>query len=146
MAEQVPQATKYRERIVREDDLLNSRTVLFLVTNGLLLTAVGLGGDPLVRILICILGSIITIAWLMTSYQNWRVIWALTRSYRKHWASDHFEDIVQGALFKPGWKRPTALIAIAIPWVFQIVWICILALSVWRFLNPIECECLATNA
>ena len=138
MAEQVPEATKYRERIVREDDLLNSRTVLFLVTNGLLLTAVGLGEDRLVRILICILGTIITIAWLMTSYQNWRVIAKLTASYRTHHASDHIEDIVQCALFKPGWKRPTDLIAKVIPRVFQIVWTCILVLSVWRYLNPIE--------
>jgi len=34
--EKIPEAQEFRERIVREDDLLDSRTTLFLVTNGLL--------------------------------------------------------------------------------------------------------------
>lgn len=58
--EKIPEAQEFRERIVREDDLLDSRTTLFLVTNGLLLTAIGLSKDNPIQILISVLGCIVT--------------------------------------------------------------------------------------
>lgn len=132
MSEQLPEPIKFRERIIREDDLLNSRTIVFLVTNGLLLTTVGIAGDELFRMLISILGLLVTISWLIFSWQNWRVIKNLTAEYRKHYKNDYIEKIVQNSMVKPGWKRPTDLIAKVLPAVFLLTWIAVLLVHIWR--------------
>lgn len=133
MDEQIPDAGDFRRRIVREDDLLNSRTTLFLVTSGLLLTAVGLGEDELIKISVSTLGIIVTTGWLMTSLQNWSVIANLTREYRKHHAGDYIERIVQDSLLPPGWRRPTYIIAIILPMVFLITWMFIMIVYLYRW-------------
>ena len=124
--EKIPEAQEFRERIVREDDLLEARTTLFLVTNGLLLTAVGLGKDTLVQILISLLSSIVTFGWIITSFQSWRVIRNLTKAYYTKYKQDYIEKIIRESMFKPGWRRPTNIVGLIIPNVFLITWICIL--------------------
>jgi len=132
MNEQLPEPIKFRERIIREDDLLNSRTTVFLITNGLLLTTVGITGDELFRMLISVLGFLVTISWVIFSWQNWKVIKNLTIEYRKHYKSDYIEEIVQNSMFKPGWRRPTDLIAKVLPMVFLLTWIAVLVGYGWR--------------
>jgi hypothetical protein len=126
MSERIPEASEFRQRIVHEDDLLNSRTIVFIATNGLLMTAVGVSDDFAFRLVISILGIIITISWMILSWQNWNVIRQLTIEYRKHYSENHIENIVQKAMLKPGWRRPTDLIAKPIPIMFLITWIVLL--------------------
>lgn len=125
---------KYRDRITREDDLLISRTTIFLVTNGLLLTAVSVANYPIIGILISILGLILTFFWFMCSWQNWKVIRNLTIKHLKENKKDRIEKIVQNSLFSHGWKRPTDLIAKPIPISFLVIWIAILSFFIIKLL------------
>jgi len=136
--EKIPEAQEFRERIVREDDLLDSRTTLFLVTNGLLLTAIGLSKDNPIQILISVLGCIVTSGWILTSFQTWRVIRNLTRDYLKQYKRKYIEKIVRESMFKPGWRRPSNIIAIIIPIVFLITWICILLVYILRSVSAVS--------
>jgi hypothetical protein len=124
---EIPEAKDFRERITREDDLFNTRTTVFLITNGLLLTSVGLSSlNGHIQLIISILGLIISIAWLICSLQTWKVIKNLNIEYIKHCKENYIEDIVQRAMFKSGWKRPTELIAKPLPVTFIIAWIVLL--------------------
>ena len=131
----IPNEQDFRERIKREDDLLNTRTSLFLVTNGLFLAAVGLSFDPLIQLIIITLGLIITITWLISSWQNWKVIKHLTIAYRKDHHSNYIEEIVQNALFRSGWKRPTDLLAKPLPLAFMITWLVLLTISIIQIIK-----------
>lgn len=124
------EASGFRERIAREDDLLNSRTTVFLVTNGLLLNAAGPSSGPLVGLLISVLGSTIAVAWLICSWQSWSVIKSLAVEYRRRHHNEAIEKAVQRALFKPGWRRPTDLIAKPLPAAFIITWSALLVIKV----------------
>lgn len=128
MNKNIPDASEFRQRIMREDDLLNTRTTVFLVTNGLLLTAVGISDEFLFRLILSILGTIVTILWLILSWQNWNVIKQLTIEYRKRHSENYIEGIVQKALFRYGWRRPTNLIALPIPIIFLMTWIALLVI------------------
>jgi len=59
---------KIRNRIRYEDNLQNSRTSIFLVTNGLLLTAVGVSNNFVFKIVLTILGGLVTVFWWMCSW------------------------------------------------------------------------------
>jgi hypothetical protein len=101
MSERVPEASEFRQRIMREDDLLHTRTIVFLVTNGLLMTAVGISDDFAFRLVISILSMMVTISWMILSWQNWDVIRQLTIEYRKRYSENHIENVVQKAMLKP---------------------------------------------
>lgn len=133
MNENIPDASEFRQRITREDDLLNKRTTVFLVTSGLLMTAVGISDDLVFGLIISMLGTIVTIFWVILSWQNWNVIKQLTIEYRKHHSENYIENIVQRAMFKPGWRRPTDLIARPIPFIFLIAWISLLVFNIVEF-------------
>lgn len=126
MSENIPEASEFRQRIIREDDLFNTRTTVFLITNGLFITSVGISEHLAIRLLISILGIIVTISWMIFSWQNLNVIRQLTIEYRKCHPENYIENIVQKALFKPGWKRPTELIAKPLPIMFLVTWIILL--------------------
>ncbi len=127
-----PDAQSYRARIVREDDLLNSRTTLFLVTSGLLLTAVGLSQDRIIPVLISSLGIIVIVSWIVVSHQNKKVVATLTASYRKNHGDDYIEALVQGALSKSHALRPNGIVAIVLPRVFLVIWISIFIVYLLR--------------
>ena len=74
---------KMRKRIEYEDELFNSRTTIFLATNGLWAAAVGVSEAPYLQIGIGILGVLVSIMWVMCSWQSWKVIRALTRKRLK---------------------------------------------------------------
>jgi len=135
MSEDIPEASEFRQRIMREDDLFNTRTTVFLITNGLLITAVGISWDFAIRLLISILGTIVTISWMIFSWQNLNVIRQLTIEYRKCHSENYIENIVQKAMFKPGWKRPTDLIAKPLPIMFLVTWIVLLFIQCLKLLG-----------
>jgi hypothetical protein len=121
-----------RKRIEKEDSLLNSRTSVFLITGSLLLTAFGVSDDTVIRFIISILGILVTLAWGICSMQNWKVIKNLTTIYVKTNTEDITEKIVQAALFHPGWRRPTDLIARVLPLIFLCAWVALLVLHLLK--------------
>ena len=135
MSKDIPDGSEFRQRIMREDDIFNTRTTVFLVTNGLLMTAVGISDDFAIRLLISILGTIVTVSWMMFSWQNLNVIRQLTIEYRKHHPENYIENIVQKAMFRPGWKRPTDLIAKPLPIMFITTWIVLLLIHCLKLLR-----------
>jgi hypothetical protein len=130
-----PAKKDYRKKIKRENDLLTSRTSFFLITSGLLLIAFGIADDAMVRLLLSILGLVFTVSWAVTSWQNGRVIRDLTMDYRKMHRSNYLEEIVQNAMFKPGWRRPAFLIAKVLPITFVLTWFLLLLLHILKLLR-----------
>ena len=122
MCAEPPNPTDVRKRIETEDALLNTRTQIFLVLNGLLITALGAAGqsEPL-KLLIALLGLVVCVPWVLCAHQSWKVIRDLTIAITSD--PGPIERIVQNALFKPGWKRPTDLLARFLPRVFVAVWV-----------------------
>jgi ABC-type amino acid transport system permease subunit len=76
-------ADEIRKRIQVEDELLNSRTTIFLATNGLWAAAAGISTTFHLQIGIGILGVLVSTMWVMCSWQSWKVIRSLTRKYLK---------------------------------------------------------------
>ena len=119
-----------RKRIDAEDNLLNARTANFLVSNGLLITALGIANSPiggpdnngdLLGIVLTLLGLSVSIVWVLCSFQSWRVIRNLWSTIRPEERSD-VDKIVEKALFSPGWRRPTNLLALLLPVLFIGSW------------------------
>jgi hypothetical protein len=124
----------YRKRITREDDLLNTRTGIFLVTNTLLMAASNISRTDL-RLPGFILGFFITIFWMMCSRQSLNVLKQLTIKYRRTYPSEQIENIVQNALPHKMWMRPTYILAVILPVMFIITWISFLILTILILLN-----------
>jgi hypothetical protein len=125
-------ADKVRQRIETEDELLNSRTTIFLGINGLWAAAVGIGNAPHLQIGITILGVLVSIMWLMCSWQSWQAIKALTRKHHQL-ADDPVEEIVSGALWSRR-LRPTNILAHWLPTLFLFIWIVFLSWLLWSSL------------
>jgi len=122
-------AEKIRARIEYEDELFNSRTTIFLGTNGLWAAAAGISNVLPLQIGIAVLGILVTIMWAMCSWQSWKVIKALTTKYLGL-GGDKVERIVREAL----WGRrfsPTTILAKWLPMLFFCVWIVYSGWLVW---------------
>jgi hypothetical protein len=128
----------FRKRIEFEDELFNSRTTIFLGTNGLWAAAAGISGDFHLQIGIGILGILVTMMWLMCSWQSQRVIKELTVEYLKLLKSSNdpenrVEKTVQKALWSPR-LRPTNILAQWLPVLFLFVWTVFLVWLIWSSL------------
>jgi len=128
---------KMRKRIEYEDELFNSRTTIFLATNGLWAAAVGVSNVFPLQIGIGILGVLVSIMWVMCSWQSWKVIRALTRKRLKllkdqaeYQAEYQVEEIVQDALWRPRY-RPTNILAKWLPILFLSIWVIFLGWLIW---------------
>ena len=128
---------KIRKRIEYEDELFNSRTTIFLATNGLWAAAVGVSSVLPLQIGIGILGVLVSIMWVMCSWQSWKVIRALTRKRLKllkdqaeYQAEYQVEEIVQDALWRPRY-RPTNILAKWLPILFLSIWVIFLGWLIW---------------
>jgi hypothetical protein len=130
-----PAKKDYRKRIMREDDLLNSRTLFFTITSSLILIAFGISDDGMVRLIISILGLVFAICWAICNWQNTKVIRELTLDYRKMHRANYLEDIVQNAMLKTGWRRPTFLIGRVIPISFVSIWSVLFLLHLLKVLR-----------
>jgi hypothetical protein len=117
-----------RKRTSEEDTLLGSRTTAFLIGNGFVLTALGSNPEPSYKAAIAIFGFIVSILWLLTTIQSYRVIQALHALRPTLDETDQINDTVISAIL---WKAdsvktllgPTALIAIWLPSTVIGLWI-----------------------
>ncbi len=107
--------------------------MVFLITNGLLLTAVSIPNLNPIGLLIPILGLIVTIYWILCSWHNLNLIGKLTIGYRKLYPKNYIEEIVQDAMFNPGWRRPTNLIGAYLPITFFCIWVLIILYHLLNF-------------
>lgn len=128
MTELTPYVNQIRKRIEIEDSLLNNRTTIFLATNGLWVAVVGIGSDAAIRLGIVVLGVLVSTMWVMCSWQSWRAISELTKEYLATASTNkievimEMEAIMKRSLWKPGWKRPTDILARWLPILFLIAW------------------------
>jgi len=121
---------RLRARIQVEDSLLNSRTTIFLAINGLWIAVVGRSDDVYMRKGVATLGILISLMWLICSWQSLLLIRKLTREYCDRF-DDELEEIVQAELSRPKWPRfkkarlllrPTNILANYLPSLFVITW------------------------
>ncbi len=114
--------SRCRARIEHEDNLLNNRTNLFLVVNGLGAVAVGLTSDKSSDIVMAIVISLANIFWIIGSSQTVSVLKALTTEYIKG-ADDPIDYIVRKSMHPwPRWIRNTSILGRYIPIIVTIGW------------------------
>lgn len=123
--------TALRQRIETEDELLNTRTTIFLATNGLWAASVGVSTAQTLQVGIALLGIAVTVLWMISSWQSYCVVRALTIRYLKELdAAPHtrkvIEDVVQGELRKWGHWRPSDIMAKWLPRSFLAIWLALL--------------------
>jgi hypothetical protein len=130
------EAKSIRARIEIEDNLLNSRTNIFLAINALWVAAVGIGGNVILQRGIVVLGIVVCLMWAISSLQSLFVIRGLTIAYLTLSTSES-EKIVQFELSKPAWEwlkwrplkwlrkslRPTNVLAAWLPLLFLLAWL-----------------------
>ena len=119
-----------RERINQENLLLNSRTTIFLATNGLWLAAMGWGGLGRLRALIVVVGLLISAVWFICGRQSRNVIAELTRLYLREFPDDPIEGVVRSALYRDGLLSPTDLLGWELPLVFIASWLILVAWTI----------------
>jgi hypothetical protein len=117
---------KIRHRIEVEDGLLNSRSTIFLGINGLWVAAVGVSSDQYLRAGVALLGILVSLLWLICSWQSQLVIASLTKTYQRLHSENQLEKIVQTELKGFGWLRPTNILASLLPCLFVVTWIIVL--------------------
>ena len=104
---------RIRDRIDKEDGLLNSRTTIFLATNALLITATQISkNDPKTCMGIILFGLIVTFFWSLCSIQCWRVLNNLFEIYRT--CEDTIDENILKALC-PQYFRPNFLLGFWLP-------------------------------
>src|SRR5436190_9148853 len=120
-----PEKEIVRNRIEKEDTLLNSRTSIFLTVNGLWVAAVLISTDLNGRVIVAFVGTIISFLWVMCLRKTQKVISELTKEYRREAPDDPVERIVQEALGHPAWwrPRPTTILGIYLPWLSFLAWL-----------------------
>lgn len=114
-----------RERWDKEDDLLLSRTGIFLTANSILIAALGFQENNLnFQKGISVLGLLLSLLWLATSIHSGRVIRKLFLLCKDHIPYD-LKEIMK---IKPVLFRPTTVFCKLIPGLIVAVW---LAALVW---------------
>jgi hypothetical protein len=124
-----------RERIKDEDSLLNSRTNIFLVVNGIGFVAIGL--DKFVALnsaALCLLMSLIDLIWFLCSRQSIKLLSALTKLLRFVDPEDSVEGLVQDLLGRrwKHWIRPTTILAVYLPILKILVWITLVVVIILK--------------
>lgn len=117
-------AGKLKERIQYEDNLVNQRTNIFLVLNGLGAVAVGIGSTADGKYLITLLGVILNGLWIILSFQCLVIIFRLTKTLIDLGIDDDIpERIVQMTLGRSLVFRPDAILNIYIPLIITGAWV-----------------------
>ena len=129
------EAELLRERINREDGLLNSRTSIFLLLNGLAAVAVA---DLATATNCCWLASLVAVVvnllWFYCSRQCLKVLAAVTRCYLKVAKDDPVEELVQKVLGSHHFWRPNTILGVYLPGLAVVSWLAVfLATSPWPF-------------
>ena len=121
-----------RARIEKEDQLLNARTGIFLVTNGLtsVAAAIGIEQKPIGKILVATAIVTLDVLWLLCSLQSRKVLRALAIEILPPKCPEHpVEKVVQEALGNNHFIRPTTIIAVLLPLLAIAAWLAGLSLS-----------------
>jgi hypothetical protein len=125
MDDKKPEITDWercRARIEHEDNLLNNRTNLFLVVNGLGAVAVGLTTDKSSDIVMVLVILLANVFWIIGASQTASVLKALTTEYIKG-ANDPIDEVVRKSMRRwPRWMRNTSILGRYIPYVVTIGW------------------------
>jgi len=108
-----------RKRWDKEDDLLLSRTGIFLTANSILLAASQLNDDFKLRIGITILSLLISILWLTTSWHSFNIIAMLFKRCKDKMPN------VEKELYhiKPLWFRPNTVFCKLLPSLVILGWL-----------------------
>jgi len=113
-----------KNRIQREDDLVNARINIFLVLNGLGAVAVSLSVSPGSKYLISLVGVAVNVLWIILSIQCLIIIFRLTKKLIDLGIEEDLaEQIVQSALSKTIMFRPNAILLIYIPFIILSAWV-----------------------
>jgi hypothetical protein len=115
-----------RENIVHEDNMLTSRTTVFVLVTTVLYAALTISGSFKFRIFFGALGLATSLLWLFATFQSWKAITHLHEAYIAR-----FDDPIKAVIFTAiGWHSafgPTEIIALWIPGVFVAAWLSVVA-------------------
>lgn len=122
-----------RHRIEREDDLLNARTNIFLVLNGLTAVAVGIDSCMTIRLIISIVSWLANVLWLMSSIRSLQALKTLNHEIVTKIPDHPIEKIVQDAVGKNLWFRPSPILGLYLPILVTVAWmVAIVAIIFWE--------------
>jgi hypothetical protein len=141
MTDEDSRRKELEERRNIEDQLLHSRTTIFLATNGLwMAVVVGVSKQLAMQLIIAFLGMIVSGLWCLVGHSSWKVMRALTTTMKKIPQSDDSpEKVVQKAIpHEPGKFRPTNILALWLPSLFFLGWLLMFMWGIWVFLRPQE--------
>ena len=111
-----------RARIKHEDHLLNNRTNLFLVVNGLGAVAIGLTQETPAAIMMTVVILLANIFWIIGCSQSVCVLKTLTSEYIQH-ADDPIDDLARKSMLPwPRWMRNTSILGRYIPILITLSW------------------------
>jgi len=114
---------RFRARIEHEDNLLNSRVNVFLISNGLGATAVGLAGAPGAQLAIAGVMVIVCLLLYLCTLQTAMVICSLTTEYIDE-AQDPIDQRVRESLkWLPRQMRSTFILGVWVPAVVSAAWL-----------------------
>jgi len=112
-----------RARIEHEDGLLNDRTNIYLVVNGILAAAAALTHANRIAVIIGIVSILANLLWLSTGIQTASVIRSLTANYIEK-ADDPVDKIVRESIkCWPGMFRCTYILGIYMPALVLFGWL-----------------------
>ena len=129
-----PDQTALRSRIEVENSLLNSRTTIFLATNGLWLAVFSAKALGNLNTAIAVVGLVVSIVWFICGRQSRNVIAALTKEHLDKFPDDPIEKLVRDALWRPGWRSPTDLLGWELPLAFIATWFLFFFWEIFSFL------------
>lgn len=117
------------EKIKSEDNLLNSRVNIFLVLEGLLLTAYSFEKSSKGEIVFVPLGIFLTVVWFLCTLQSWLTLEALHSYRKKHAFQSDISKVADKGLLPLLILHPNTLLSFTLPLGFLISWIALLLLN-----------------
>ena len=112
-----------RARIEHEDNLLNQRTNIFLVANGLGAVAANLSSESNPNIIVVIVALIANFFWIWCGVQTLSAIYSLTSWYMKN-AHDEIDKRVRKSLhWSPRRMRSSFILGLYLPIVVTFAWL-----------------------
>ncbi len=121
MSTQDDELIRIQNRINAEDSLLNSRTTIFLLTNGFLLAILGVESYGLLRLAFCFLGIFVTGIWFLIGWQSYRILREFHNERANRFPDSIEVNVSKKALFSH--IRITDCLAFWLPLIFMAIWI-----------------------
>lgn len=126
-----------RERWDKEDDLLGSRTSMFLTVNAILFAATSLkeNNNSVLNFAVSVVGFILTLLWLRVSKRSYDCIYFLSE-ISKDIAPEYSHGLHM--FHWPKWLYPTKVIAIILPVIVLLCWAILAFLNLPDFIANIS--------